>query len=64
MTGAETRIEHRLRTAGILLIAALVVDAVSLLWSHPTAFLVFVFVGGGLMALGVLVYLYSIVSTS
>ncbi len=54
--------ERRLRISGVLLIAALVVEAASLLSSHPTAFLVFVFGGGLFMTAGFLVYLYSLVS--
>lgn len=53
---------RRLQIPGILLIAALTVEAISLFWSHPTAFLVFLFIGGLLMATGILVYLYSLVT--
>jgi len=40
----------------------LVIEAVSLGWRHPTAFLLFVLVGGAAMAAGILLFLYSIVS--
>ena len=61
---AENGMERRLRISGVLLIAALLVQAVSLLWSHPAAFLFFLFGGGSLMATGVLVYLNSLVSSA
>jgi hypothetical protein len=56
------KIEKRIRAAGILLIAGLLVELVTLRWSHPTAFLFFLLLGGGLMALGIGVYLLSLVS--
>jgi len=53
-------IERRLRISGILLILGLIVEAGSLHWRHPIGFLVFLFVGGLLMAAGILAYLYSL----
>ncbi|MDQ3011288.1 MAG: hypothetical protein M3X11_11365 [Acidobacteriota bacterium] len=57
-----TRLEKRLRVAGSLILAGLLVELVTLKWSHPTAFLFFLLLGGSLMAIGMLFYLYSIVS--
>ncbi len=57
-----TRLEKRLRIAGSLIVAGLLVELITLKWSHPTAFLFFLLLGGSLMAIGMLVYLYSIVS--
>jgi hypothetical protein len=57
-----TKIEKRIRVAGILLIAGLLVELVTLRWSHPTAFLFFLLLGGAMMALGVVIYLFSLVS--
>jgi hypothetical protein len=54
--------ERRLRIAGTLVLLGLLVELVSLLWSHPLAFIVFVVGGGLLIAAGILVYLYSVVS--
>ena len=62
MTTQLTKIERRIRIAGILLIAGLLVELVTLRWSHPTAFLFFLLLGGALMALGVGIYLLSLVS--
>ena len=58
----QTRIERRIRIAGVLLIGGLLVELVTLHWSHPTAFLFFLFLGGALMALGIIIYLFSLVS--
>lgn len=57
MTDLLTR---RLRLSGLLVALGLIVEAITLLWSHPTAFLVFLFVGGSLVAAGVLLYLFAI----
>jgi hypothetical protein len=62
MNKQPTRIERRIRLAGILLIAGLLVELITLRWSHPTAFLFFLLLGGALMALGIGVYLLSLVS--
>ena len=62
MNTQPTKIERRIRLAGILLIAGLLVELVTLRWSHPTAFLFFLLLGGALMALGICVYLFSLVS--
>ena len=51
---------RRLRLSGLLVALGLAVEAVTLLWSHPTAFLVFLGLGGLLVGAGVLVYLFAI----
>jgi len=63
MNTRPTKIERRIRLAGTLLIAGLVVELVTLRWSNPTAFLFFLLIGGLLMALGIAVYLLSLVSS-
>jgi hypothetical protein len=62
MKSQLTRIERRIRLAGILLIAGLLVELVTLRWSHPTAFLFFLLLGGVFMALGIVIYLLSLIS--
>jgi hypothetical protein len=57
-----TRLEKRLRIAGSLILAGLLVELLTLKWSHPTAFLFFLMLGGSLIAIGMLLYLYSIVA--
>lgn len=53
---------RRIRLAGALLLAALAIEAISLLWSNPTAFLIFAGLGGALLAAGIFIFLYSLVS--
>jgi hypothetical protein len=56
-------IENRLRLAGLLLVVGLLVEAICLQWARPLAFILLVVVGGALCAAGIVVYLYSLVST-
>jgi RsiW-degrading membrane proteinase PrsW (M82 family) len=51
-----------LRISGILVIIGLLVEALCLVWSRPIAFVVLVCLGGALIGLGVLLFLYSLVS--
>jgi hypothetical protein len=53
---------QRLRISGILVIIGLLVEALCLVWSRPIAFVVLVGLGGALVGLGVLLFLYSLVS--
>ena len=53
---------RRLRISGILVIIGLLVEALCLVWSRPIAFVVLVVLGGALIGLGVLLFLYSLVS--
>jgi hypothetical protein len=62
MNTAEQRIVQRLRISGILTILGLLVEALSLIRIHPLSFLGFMFIGGGLLAAGVLTYLYALVA--
>ena len=52
-----------LRVSGILLILGLLVEALSLCWNTALSFMSFVVVGGLLFASGILLFLYSLVST-
>lgn len=63
MNSQTTKIEKRIRLSGLLLIAGLLVELVTLNWSHPTAFLFFLLLGGVLMAAGIATYLFSLVSS-
>jgi hypothetical protein len=58
----EAALEARLRVSAASVMLGLVVEIASLTWRHPTAFIVFVVVGGALMAAGMALFLYSIVS--
>jgi ABC-type xylose transport system permease subunit len=55
--------ERRIRFAGICIAIGLLIEAFCLFWATPIAFVVFVAIGGLLMFLGIVVYLYSAVST-
>lgn len=57
-----TQMERRLRISGILITLGLFVEALSLIRVHPLAFLGFMFIGGGLLLMGIAIYLYSLVS--
>ena len=57
------RVEKRLRWAGLLIALGLVVQLVTFIWIHPLAFIAFAVVACPLVLVGVLLYLYSIVSS-
>jgi hypothetical protein len=56
--------ERRLRISGIMVIIGLLIEALCLAWSQPIAFVVLVCIGGALIGVGVLFFLYSLLSTS
>jgi len=62
MNGSASRLQRKLKTAGWLLIVGLVVEAVSIYWANPTSFLLFIFLGGMLVLLGLAIYLIAIVT--
>jgi hypothetical protein len=59
---SQNPMERRLRIAGIFVLLGLLVEMAALRWIHPAAFLVFAFVGIPIASLGILIYLYSLVS--
>lgn len=54
----------RLRIAGVLVFVGLLIEAFTLTWNNPIAFVVFLGIGGLLIGLGILFYLLSLVSPS
>jgi hypothetical protein len=64
MNGGESTFSRLARISGVLLILGLAVEAVSLHWVHPIAFIVFVLGGGIFLVAGVLVFLYAVVFES
>jgi hypothetical protein len=54
--------ERTLRISGVLLILGLLVEALSLRWNTALSFLSFMIAGGFFFVVGILVYLYSLVS--
>jgi len=59
---SKTPFDRKLQLSGILLILGLVVEAVCLLRHGPIAFIIFAGLGSVLFAVGILLYLYSLVS--
>ena len=62
--GAGDPMGRRLRISGIFVIFGLLVEALCLVWSRPIAFVVLVCIGGALIGVGVLLFLYSLVSAA
>jgi len=59
----STEVLHRrLKLSSILISAGLMIEAATLFWSHPLTFLAFILLGGTLVGMGVVLYLYSLVS--
>lgn len=51
-----------LRIAGLLIIGGFLVEVLTLIWSHPASFLLYMGVGGVLMVIGIVLYLYAVIS--
>jgi hypothetical protein len=62
VTTGITVLEKRLQIAGVLLMLGLMIEAICLFWARPIAFIVMVVVGGLFCGIGVVVYLYSLLS--
>jgi heme A synthase len=59
---AVPAIEKRVRLAAILVCLGLLVQLITLVRTHPLAFMAFILIGCPLVLAGILLYLYSIVS--
>jgi hypothetical protein len=55
-------IERRIRWSGMLIVAGLIVQMLTLLWTHPLAFVCFLLAGCPMVGAGILLFLYSLVS--
>ena len=62
MTQSQSRLHGKLKIAGYLLLAGLAVEGITLNWSHPTSFLLFIILGGVLILAGIAIYLVEIVT--
>ena len=62
MTEIAPKLTQGLSRSGTLVAAGLLVEALSLFWNHPTAFLLFVFVGAGLVVVGIALYFWTIIA--
>jgi hypothetical protein len=56
--------DRRLQISGMILIVGLIVEGLCLLSGSPIGFILFVGIGGLLIAMGMLYYLYSLASTA
>ena len=59
---SANQFEKRRQIAGICVVLGLVIEALCLIWASPIAFVIFVAIGGLLMFVGIVLYLYSLVS--
>jgi hypothetical protein len=57
-----SRLQRRLKIAAYLLIAGLIIEAVTLYWFSPLSFMLFMGVGGSLVVLGIIIYLLAILA--
>jgi hypothetical protein len=62
MQNHSNPMHSRLRLAGIFIILGLIVQVLSLLWNHPLSFIAFITLGGLLLAIGIIVYLLTVVN--
>ncbi len=51
---------RRLRISSILIAIGLLIELITLMWRHPLSFILFMSVGGILLAAGILFFLYSL----
>jgi len=59
---AANSIERRIRWSGLIIALGLIVQSLTLFWTHPLSFMAFLLIGCPLVAAGLLLYLYSLVS--
>jgi hypothetical protein len=55
-------IERRIRRGGLLITAGLLIQIITLFFLHPLAFMSFLLIACPLVASGILLFLYSLVS--
>ena len=59
----KTGFQRRLQISGILILLGLLIELISLFnENNPSSFVLFMFLGGSLMGLGILIFLYSLVT--
>ena len=62
-TSAENAfITKRLRLAGTFIIVGVLIQGLSLFWSHPLSFLAFLGIGGLAAFIGIVIYLAALIS--
>jgi len=60
MNASEREFSMSFRFSGLLLIIGLCIEAITLNWIHPIAFIAFFVIGGLFLGAGVLLFLYSV----
>lgn len=58
----QAPLNAKLRLSGALITLGLLVQALSLLWNHPLSFIAFIGLGGLLVAGGIVLYLFTLVT--
>ena len=59
-TTPATPMTRSLARSGALIAAGLAIEAISFVWTHPTSFLLFAFIGVALVGLGIVSYLWAL----
>jgi len=59
---AVNSIERCIRWSGLIIALGLIIQTGTLFWTHPLSFMAFLLIGCPLVAAGLLLYLYSLVS--
>lgn len=62
MNEPPSPLHRNLKFAGCLIILGLLVEAMTLYWSRPLSFLGFMLIGGFLVAVGIALYLLSVLN--
>jgi len=55
-------IERRIRYSGVFIAAGLIIQLISFIWVQPLAFMAFIVISCPLVAIGILVFLFSLVA--
>lgn len=55
-------IERRVQLSGLLLMIGMLIELLSLVWSHPIAFLIFIVISGSFIISGIVYYLVSLIT--
>ena len=55
-------INKKLRLAGALIVVGLLAQTLTLLWNHPLSFVAYMVIGGLLVAIGMVVYLLTLMN--
>jgi hypothetical protein len=62
MASRPSRMDVRIRLSATLVILGLLIEGITIFWNSPGSFLAFAFLGVGFVALGVALFLLSLVT--